>query len=86
MFGKHNGTGYTIALEGIEQTGYLVKGGIRLSIGTAVADVQVGDSWCIPSNVGHGAQIVEDSVAIEVFTPVREEYVPQERDGRNTYD
>ena len=50
-----------------EQTGYLVKGRIRLSIGSEVADVYVGDSWCIPSNVEHGAEILEDSIAIEVF-------------------
>ena len=25
----------------------------------------------------HGAQIIEDSVAIEVFSPVREDYLPQ---------
>lgn len=62
-----------------EQTGYLVKGRIRLSIGADVADVHVGDSWCIPSHVEHEAEILEDSVAIEVFAPVREEYVPRER-------
>jgi quercetin dioxygenase-like cupin family protein len=77
VFGKHNGTGYTIALEGIEQTGYLVKGRILLSIGAEVADLMVGDSWCIPSNVEHGAEILENSVAIEVFAPVREEYLPR---------
>ena len=69
-----------------EQTGYLVKGRIRLSIGADVADVRVGDSWCIPSNIEHGAEILEDSVAIEVFAPVREEYVPRERDGIKTHD
>jgi quercetin dioxygenase-like cupin family protein len=31
--------------------------------------------WCIPSNVEHGAEILEESVAIEVFSPVREEYL-----------
>lgn len=59
-----------------EQTGYLVKGRIRLSIGTRECEAQVGDSWCIPGGVEHGAQILEDSVAIEVFSPVREDYLP----------
>jgi quercetin dioxygenase-like cupin family protein len=59
-----------------EQTGYLVKGRIRLSIGTKEYTVQVGDSWCIPGGVEHGAAILEDSVAIEVFSPVRAEYLP----------
>jgi len=59
-----------------EQTGYLVKGRIRLSIELEENDVKPGDSWCIPSGVEHGAEILEDSVAIEVFSPVREDYLP----------
>jgi quercetin dioxygenase-like cupin family protein len=34
-----------------------------------------GDSWNIPGNVSHRAEILEDSVAIEVFSPVRENYL-----------
>jgi len=60
-----------------EQTGYLVKGHMRLTIGGVPNDVFPGDSWCIPSSVEHGAQILEDSVAIEVFSPVREDYLPK---------
>jgi quercetin dioxygenase-like cupin family protein len=60
-----------------EQTGYLVSGHIRLRINTNTFDVTHGDSWCIPGNIPHGADILEDSVAIEVFSPVREEYLPK---------
>lgn len=59
-----------------EQTGYLVTGQIRLTIDTDVHDVRPGDSWCIPGGVLHGAEIVSDSVAVEVFSPVREDYLP----------
>jgi quercetin dioxygenase-like cupin family protein len=62
-----------------EQTGYLVKGHIRLRIGYDEHDVRPGDSWCIPSGVDHGAQILGDSVAIEVFSPVRGDYLPDAR-------
>ena len=60
-----------------EQTGYLVSGHIRLSIGSEKNDVMPGDSWCIPGGVEHNAEILEDSVAIEVFSPVREDYLPK---------
>lgn len=60
-----------------EQTGYLVKGHIRLRIGGNEYDVCPGDNWCIPSAVEHGANILEDSVAVEVFSPVREDYLPK---------
>ena len=63
-----------------EQTGYLVKGQIRLSIGAEEFEAQPGDSWCIPGGVEHGAEVIEDSVAIEVFSPVREDYLPKENE------
>jgi len=60
-----------------EQTGYLVEGRIRLTIGQQTFEADPGDSWCIPGNVGHSAEILEKSVAIEVFSPVREDYLPE---------
>ena len=59
-----------------EQTGYLVQGRIRLTIGPDTFEVGPGDSWCIPGNTDHSAEILENSVAIEVFSPVREDYLP----------
>lgn len=60
-----------------EQTGYLVSGRVRLTIGSDHFDVEPGDSWSIGGDVVHGAEILEDSVAIEVFSPVREDYLPR---------
>lgn len=59
-----------------EQTGYLVSGRIRLTIGEETFEVEPGDSWCVPGNTEHQAEILADSVAIEVFSPVREDYLP----------
>ncbi len=59
-----------------EQTGYLVSGEIKLTIGETTYDVEPGDSWSIPGNVEHCAKIISDSVAIEVFSPVRQDYLP----------
>lgn len=58
-----------------EQTGYLVTGHIRLTIGQDVHDVLPGDSWCIPGDTQHCAESIEESVAVEVFSPVREDYL-----------
>jgi quercetin dioxygenase-like cupin family protein len=35
-----------------------------------------GDSWAIPGGIEHSAEILADSVAIEVFAPVRSDYLP----------
>ncbi|HVU19043.1 MAG TPA: cupin domain-containing protein [Candidatus Didemnitutus sp.] len=58
-----------------EQTGYLVSGALRLRVGDRVFEARPGDAWCIPGNVEHEAQVLEDSVAVEVFAPVRKEYL-----------
>ncbi|MCD6582994.1 MAG: cupin domain-containing protein [Desulfuromusa sp.] len=60
-----------------EQTGYLVSGSINLTIGKETFTVKPGDSWCIPGDIEHNAAILEDTVAVEVFSPVREDYLPQ---------
>jgi quercetin dioxygenase-like cupin family protein len=59
-----------------EQTGYLVAGRLRLAIGPDEKDVSPGDAWCIPEGMEHGAEVLDDSIAIEVFSPVREDYLP----------
>jgi unsaturated pyranuronate lyase len=59
-----------------EQTGYLVAGRLRLTIGDETHEAGPGDSWSIPGGVPHGAEVLEDSVAVEVFSPVREDYLP----------
>jgi len=60
-----------------EQTGYLVSGKIILHIGDQAFETGPGDSWCIGGDVEHRAEILEDSVALEVFSPVREDYLPK---------
>lgn len=59
-----------------EQTGFLVSGRIRLFVEQEVYDCEAGDSWAIAGNTEHGAEIIEDAIAVEVFSPVREDYLP----------
>jgi len=58
-----------------EQTGYLVSGRLRLAIGDEVRELAAGDAWCIAGGVEHGAEVLEEAVAVEVFAPVREDYL-----------
>jgi len=60
-----------------EQTGYLVSGRMILTIGNEVDEMQKGDSWVIPGNEPHRATILADSVAVEIFSPVREDYLQE---------
>jgi len=58
-----------------EQTGYLVSGHIILIIDGERHDILPGDSWNISENVEHSAEILIDSLALEIFSPVREDYI-----------
>ena len=60
-----------------EQTGYLISGRICLTIGGQTHNCAPGDSWCIPAEAEHGADVIEDAIVIEVFSPVRQEYIPE---------
>jgi len=61
-----------------EQTGYCVSGRMELTINGESYETTAGDSWCIPGDVEHGAQILENTIAVEVFSPVREDYLSEE--------
>lgn len=62
-----------------EQTGYLVSGSLELTIGAEARLLVAGDAWCIPGGVEHQATARQDSVAVEAFSPVREDYLPRWR-------
>jgi quercetin dioxygenase-like cupin family protein len=58
-----------------EQCGRLLQGRIVLAAGSEKMEMHPGDCWSFAGGVEHGAEILEDSIAIEVFSPVREDYL-----------
>ncbi len=59
-----------------EQIGYLISGKLIFTFGDQIVEAGPGDSWCVPGGLEHSAEIIEDSLAVEVFSPVREDYLP----------
>jgi quercetin dioxygenase-like cupin family protein len=58
-----------------EQTGRLIRGKIVLTIGKEKKELAPGDCWSVPADMEHGADILEESIAVEIFSPLREEYL-----------
>ena len=58
-----------------EQTGYLISGLLRFFSGNTNNVARPGDSWNITSDMKHGAEALEDTVVVEVFSPVRKDYL-----------
>jgi quercetin dioxygenase-like cupin family protein len=59
-----------------EQTGYLISGKLNFRIDQTWHSAVTGDSWSIPENVEHEVEILENSVVLELFSPIRPDYLP----------
>jgi quercetin dioxygenase-like cupin family protein len=57
-----------------EQTGYLISGNILFHIEEKKYEMKKGDSWCIHKNISNQADVREDSIVLEIFSPSRENY------------
>ena len=73
-----------------EQGGLLLKGRMELTIGDETRILEAGEAYIIPPNVLHRAVAIDGpGVALDIFSPVREDYAelgnryipPQDSDG-----
>ncbi|MFX1570536.1 MAG: cupin domain-containing protein [Promethearchaeota archaeon] len=56
------------------QIGYVLKGKIKFITETREFIANEGDSYVFNSNEKHGAELLENTEVIEVFSPTREDY------------
>ena len=57
-----------------EQAGTVVSGRISIRLGDVTTVCGAGDAYLIPGDLPHEVVAIEDSVLVEAFSPVREEY------------
>jgi quercetin dioxygenase-like cupin family protein len=57
-----------------EQAGYCVQGHFELTMGGVSTVIEAGDSYVIPGGTPHSYRVLEDALAVEVFSPPREDY------------
>ena len=57
-----------------EQVGHVVSGRLRFRIGDEERELGPGDGYAIPGHVPHGCVGLADTVAVDSFHPVREDY------------
>jgi quercetin dioxygenase-like cupin family protein len=57
-----------------EQITYIIEGGLDMTIGGEFFPLKAGMYHVIPSNTPHSAIATVDCIAIDVFSPVREDY------------
>ena len=58
-----------------EQLTYIVEGALKFYIEGKEIVVHAGEVLCIPSNMPHKAEALEDTVDLDVFTPPRADWI-----------
>lgn len=59
-----------------EQIGYIASGKlIYQEDGSEDKELQTGDTYYVSPNVVHGIQVLEDTVLLDIFTPMRKDFV-----------
>ncbi len=57
-----------------EQIGYLVKGRFLIMIEEEEFELSEGEGYVVESGTKHSVNVLEDSTAIDIFAPPREDY------------
>jgi quercetin dioxygenase-like cupin family protein len=58
-----------------DQVVYVVSGRLRVTCGDHPFEVGAGDSFVVRGGIEHQAAALEPSVVIDVFTPIRDDYL-----------
>ena len=59
-----------------EQIGYIVSGSlIYQEEGSEDNELHTGDTYYVKPHVTHGIQVLEDTVLLDIFTPMREDFI-----------
>jgi quercetin dioxygenase-like cupin family protein len=63
-----------------EQMTYILEGVLAFEIGGDTIVLGAGDVLCIPSWIPHQARAVEDTVELDVFSPIRQDWIDKTDD------
>lgn len=58
-----------------EQSGYVISGRYILTLEETEYELNAGDSYAIPGNMLHSFRVIEAGEVVDVFTPIREDYL-----------
>ena len=63
-----------------EQVTYILKGALKFDIEGQEVIVREGEVLHIPSHVMHGAEALEDTLDLDVFSPIRQDWLDKTDD------
>ncbi|WP_254411773.1 cupin domain-containing protein [Dyadobacter diqingensis] len=57
------------------QMSYIDSGSFEITIGDKTGVLKKGDAYYIPPNIVHGALCLEAGILVDIFTPLREDFI-----------
>ena len=72
---KKGGIGAAHAHDIHEQISYILRGSFEVTVGDEKGILKQGDTFYAGKNVTHGVIALEDSVILDVFTPIRQDFL-----------
>ncbi|MDF2614638.1 MAG: kdgF [Clostridia bacterium] len=73
---KKGGIGEPHSHDVHDQVGYILSGKFELMCNGETTIVTAGDSYVANPGVVHGVVALEDGAILDVFTPIRDEFIP----------
>lgn len=59
------------------QVAYVESGAFDFTVGSETRRMEAGDCVYIPPDVDHGAVCIEAGVLLDIFSPIREDFLPE---------
>jgi quercetin dioxygenase-like cupin family protein len=61
-----------------EQIAFVIEGALKFTLDGRDVTIKAGELLCIPANLPHSAEALEDTVDIDVFTPPRQDWLARD--------
>ena len=61
-----------------EQMTYILQGALKVVVGGDVLTVREGEVLHVPSGVPHQAEALEDTLELDIFSPIRQDWLTGE--------
>ena len=72
---KKGGVGAVHSHDRHEQISYITQGRFEVTVGNEKMVLKKGDCYYSPRNTPHGAVALEDGIILDIFTPIREDFL-----------
>ncbi|CAN5305194.1 cupin domain-containing protein [soil metagenome] len=57
------------------QASYVQSGRFNVTVGSDISELVAGDCFYAPADIPHSVQAIEEGVLIDVFTPIRQDFL-----------